>query len=141
MRLCDMLANKCKMVLTQPKLFRYELRLSVVALPISIILPHNRICWPISIIFFRIGENQVRTASYYCPENLHHENRTSKPTEGEVPPAGCAGVVCANKTNKKKTKWRAFLFVLLRIAGERGRLASLRLNLIWFATEGLLVCG
>ena len=34
---------------------------------------------------------------------------TSKPTEGEVPPAGCAGVVCANETNnKKKTKWRAF---------------------------------
>ena len=38
----------------------------------------------------------------------------------EVPPApaGCAGVVCANETNKKKTKWRAFF--LLRIAGERG---------------------
>ena len=35
--------------------------------------------------------------------------RTSKPTEGEVPPTGCAGVVCANETNKKKTKWRAFL--------------------------------
>ena len=45
--------------------------------------------------------------------------RTSKPTEGEVPPAGCAGVVCANETNKKKTKWRAFS--LLRIAGERGK--------------------
>ena len=44
---------------------------------------------------------------------------TSTPTEGEVPPAGCAGVVCANETNKKKTKWRAFS--LLRIAGERGR--------------------
>ena len=44
---------------------------------------------------------------------------TSKPTEGEVPPAGCAGVVCANETNKKKTKWRAFS--LLRIAGERGK--------------------
>ena len=27
---------------------------------------------------------------------------TSKPTEGEVPPAGCAGVVCANETTKKK---------------------------------------
>ena len=26
---------------------------------------------------------------------------------------------CANETNKKKTKWRAFS--LLRIAGERGR--------------------
>ena len=43
----------------------------------------------------------------------------SKPTEGEVPPAGCAGVVCANETNKKKTKWRAFS--LLRIAEGRAR--------------------
>ena len=25
--------------------------------------------------------------------------KTSKPTEGEVPPTGCAGVVCANETN------------------------------------------
>ena len=44
--------------------------------------------------------------------------RTSKPSEGEVPPAGCAGVVCANEANKKKTKWCAFS--LLWIAGERG---------------------
>ena len=31
---------------------------------------------------------------------------TSKPTEGEVPPACCAGVVCANetKTNKQTNK-------------------------------------
>ena len=29
-------------------------------------------------------------------------SRTSKPTEGEVPPAGCAGVVCANETNNKE---------------------------------------
>ena len=38
----------------------------------------------------------------------HRLRKTSKPTEGEVPPASCAGVVCANETNKKKTKWRAF---------------------------------
>ena len=50
---------------------------------------------------------------------LREELQTSKPTEGEVPPAGCAGVVCANETNKKKTKWRAFS--LLRIAEERAR--------------------
>ena len=29
-------------------------------------------------------------------------DETSKPTEGEVPPAGCAGVVCANETNNKE---------------------------------------
>ena len=52
---------------------------------------------------------------------------TSKPTEGEVPPAGCAGVVCANKTNKKKTKWRAFS--LLRIAEERARRGGGRGNI------------
>jgi len=27
---------------------------------------------------------------------------TSKPTEGEVPPACCAGVVCANETNNNE---------------------------------------
>ena len=44
---------------------------------------------------------------------------TSKPTEGEVPPAGCAGVVCANETNnKKKTKWRAFFVVADRGGAE-----------------------
>ena len=31
----------------------------------------------LSIIFFRMGEYQVRTASYYCPENLYHENRNT----------------------------------------------------------------
>ena len=36
---------------------------------------------------------------------LFLNNETSKPTEGEVPPAGCAGgVVCANETNNKKIK-------------------------------------
>ena len=52
-----------------------------------------------------------------APQTAEALDKTSKPTEGEVPPAGCAGVVCANETNKKKTKWRAFS--LLRIAGER----------------------
>ena len=31
---------------TQPKLFRYKLRISVVALPINILLPHNQIFLP-----------------------------------------------------------------------------------------------
>ena len=44
---------------------------------------------------------------------------TSKPTEGEVPPAGCAGVVCANETNKKKNQVACLFFVAGR--GERGR--------------------
>ena len=36
--------------------------------------------------------------------NITHvlDYKTSKPTEGEVPPAGCAGVVCANETNNKE---------------------------------------
>ena len=45
---------------------------------------------------------------------------TSKPTEGEVPPAGCAGVVCTNETNKKKTKWRAFFCCGSRGSGGGG---------------------
>ena len=36
---------------------------------------------------------------------------TSKLTEGEVPPAGCAGVVCANETNKKETQVACLFFV------------------------------
>ena len=55
---------------------------------------------------------------------------TSKPTEGEVPPAGCAGVVCANETNKKKIEITA----LRRVSIEPlaiGFVADYATVLIW----------
>ena len=52
---------------------------------------------------------------------LHYNGGSSKPTEGEVHLACCAGAVCANETNKKETKRNAF-FVADRGegAGEEG---------------------
>ena len=47
----------------------------------------------ISATLHRQGPRMVSEARNAC-------FGTSKPTEGEVPPAGCAGVVCANETNK-----------------------------------------
>ena len=87
--------------------------------------------------------------------------QTSKPTEGEVSPAGCAGVVCTNETNKKKTKWRAFLCCCgSRGSGGGGGRGDIqhaartqqpyqnlkeKVGLFccgrWFAAEGFLVCG
>ena len=67
---------------------------------------------------------------------------TSKPTEGEVPPAGFAGVVCANERNKKKTKWRAFS--LSRIAKRRstqGRVEGAFSELNWRLCTGSCSAG